>query len=176
MDLAQRLHAAVRVIPDFPKPGISFKDITPLFLDPVLVNDMVNELAAPYADQPVDKVVGIESRGFLLGPMLAERLHAGFVLMRKAGKLPGDVAATTYDLEYGTATIELHQDALRPNERVVIHDDLLATGGTAAAAGQLVQSLAANVVGYSFLFELAFLEGRSKLGKAPVHVLGQFQD
>lgn len=162
-DLQARLAQAIRIVPDFPKPGISFKDITPVFFDPVLVRDCAATMAAPFKAAGVDKVIGIESRGFLLGPLVAQELNCGFVLIRKKGKLPGNTHEVSYDLEYGSATIEAHEDALHDGDRVLIHDDLLATGGTAAAAAQLCRNKGARVEGFLFLVELAFLGGRAKL-------------
>lgn len=155
------------MVPDFPKPGIQFRDITPVLLNPALVEESVVEMTRFFRLFNPTKIIGIESRGFLLGPMLAMHLGAGFVIVRKEGRLPYQTHQTTYDLEYGTATIEMHVDAISADDRVVIHDDLLATGGTAAAAAKLVTQLGAEVVGFSFLVELKGLQGRQKLsGKA----------
>lgn len=161
--LPDRLKAAIRDVPDFPKQGILFKDITPVFLAPSLVRQLVDTLAEPFQRQGITRVVGIESRGFLLGPMIAQALDAGFVLVRKAGKLPPETEAVSYDLEYGSATIEMPVNALRPGDRVLIHDDLLATGGTAAAAAELAQVRGAEIAGFNFLVELTFLNGRARL-------------
>jgi adenine phosphoribosyltransferase len=172
--LQQRLDATIRVVNDFPKPGILFKDITPVLLDRALVQDCVEAIAHEFRDRGVTKVIGIESRGFLLGPMVAQALNAGFVIVRKKGKLPADTVEMTYDLEYGSATIEMHTDALRSGDIVLIHDDLLATGGTAAAAARLAMlQHGVRLAGFSFLVELAFLGGRPALERlAPrVHSL-----
>ncbi len=157
------LQAHIRDIPDFPKPGIVFKDITPLMADASALREAVDQLAAPARDLGVDVVIGAEARGFLLGPALALALGAGFVLARKPGKLPHDTVSAEYALEYGTDMLELHSDAVAHGARVLVHDDLLATGGTARALCQLVEQLGGRVVGCHFLVELAFLEGRKRL-------------
>ncbi len=159
--LADLIKAKVRDIPDYPKPGIVFKDITPLLGDGQALAAVVRALGAGY--QPVDKIVGIEARGFILAASVACQLGSGFVPVRKQGKLPGPTFAQSYQLEYGTATIEVHQDAFRPGERVLIVDDVLATGGTAAATASLVRRAGAEVVGVSVILELTFLGGRAKL-------------
>ena len=173
----ERLLQTIRVVPDFPKPGISFKDITPVLLDPVLVRDCVIEMANPLRNQGITKIIGIESRGFLLGPMLAQELNCGFAIVRKKGKLPSETAEISYELEYGSATIEIHRDAMGAGDKVFIHDDLLATGGTAAAAAKLAQLLGAEVVGFGFLIGLGFLGGKQKLAEfsAPVYELLGFE-
>lgn len=163
MMLADRLRNAVREVPDFPKPGISFKDITPIFLDPILMTDTAAALAAHWQGKGVTKVVGIDSRGFLFGGQMAQQLGCGLVLARKKGKLPPETVSVSYELEYGTAEIESVTHAIQPGDRVVIHDDLLATGGTALAAVKLMQMLGAEVVGFSFMIELSFLDGRKRL-------------
>ena len=157
------LKAAIRDVPDFPKKGIVFKDITTLLKDPALFRRTVDLLAVLCGDRPVDKVVAIESRGFILGGVLASRLGAGFVPVRKPGKLPAKTLRASYALEYGTDTLEIHEDALEKGERVLIVDDVIATGGTAHAAGELVDRLGAKVVAFAFLVELTFLTGREKL-------------
>jgi adenine phosphoribosyltransferase len=154
----------IRDIPDFPQPGVAFKDITPLLADGPALAQCVESLADAFADRPVDKVIGIEARGFIVAAPVAVRMGAGFVPVRKAGKLPWKVASETYQLEYGTDTLEIHQDALTDGERVLIIDDVLATGGTAAATVRLVGSLGAAVAGFGCIIELAFLGGRGKLG------------
>jgi adenine phosphoribosyltransferase len=164
-----QLIAAIRTIPDFPEPGVQFKDISVLLGNPKLLKAALDELVNPARDLHIDKVVGIESRGFILGALIAERLHAGFVPVRKAGKLPAQTISESYDLEYGSAMVEMHADALKPGDRVLIHDDVIATGGTAAATGKLVRRVAADVVAYSFLIELEALAGRSRLDGWPVH-------
>ena len=153
----------IRDIPDFPKPGIVFKDITPLMADAAALRAAVDQLAAPSRDLDVDVVVGAEARGFLLGPALALALGAGFVLARKPGKLPHDTVSAEYALEYGTDSLELHSDAVAHGARVLVHDDLLATGGTARALCSLVEQLGGQVLGCHFLIELAFLGGRERL-------------
>ena len=154
---------AVRTIPDFPSPGIQFKDITPVLAHPALFSEAVDRLKAPFVGAEVTHVIGIESRGFWFGPAVAERLGAGFIPARKPGKLPAATIAETYSLEYGTDTIEIHADALPDGARVLIHDDVIATGGTAAAAARLAARTGALVVGFSFFVELAFLGGVEKL-------------
>ncbi len=158
----------VRDVPDFPKPGILFKDITPILNDPRAFAHVENRFVAHYAHRPVTKVAGIESRGFLFGVGLAQRLGVGFVPVRKAGKLPADTISESYALEYGEATLEIHRDALDAEDRVVIIDDLLATGGTAEATVKLVERVGASVVGLAFVIELSFLGGRSRLGSHDV--------
>ena len=161
--MPDRLVAAVRTIPDFPQPGIAFKDLTPILADPDLFAEAVRQLAGPWERAGVTHVVGMDARGFWFGPSLAARLGAGFVPARKPGKLPAKTVAATYTLEYGEDTLELHADAFGPGARVLIHDDVIATGGTAAAACDLVRQLDATVVGCSFFLELAFLGGRDQL-------------
>lgn len=164
--------AKIRNIPDFPKPGILFKDITPLLADAEALAATTAHLSLPFAGQRIDAVVGMESRGFLLGPAIAMKLSAGFVPVRKPGKLPYKTLSATYELEYGTDSIEIHEDAIFQGANIVIHDDVVATGGTALAATELVQRLGGNIVGYSFIIELSFLDGASKLTSiAPVHSL-----
>lgn len=174
MLLEAELRHTIREIPDFPQKGVVFKDITPVFLRPRLVERCVEELARHFRVRDVTKVVGIESRGFLLGPMIAQQLNAGFAIVRKKGKLPEIAASVSYELEYGSATIEMAKDAVQAGDRVLIHDDLLATGGTAAAAAQLVKEIGAEVVGFSFLIVLEELGGRKALepfGAPIVHLL-----
>ena len=162
------LGAFVRDVPDFPKPGILFKDITPMLADPRALSASVERLAAPYRGAGVTKVAGIESRGFVFGVPVAERLGVGFVPVRKAGKLPHTTLSHSYALEYGEGVVEIHDDAAGPGDRVLIVDDLLATGGTAEAAVALVKRLGAEVVGVAFVIELDFLEGRNRLDGIPV--------
>jgi adenine phosphoribosyltransferase len=161
----------IRDVPDFPQPGVVYKDITPLLADHRAFAACIGSLTARFADQPIDKVVGIEARGFILAAPVAQALGAGFIPVRKAGKLPWKVASTTYELEYGTDTLEIHRDALVPGERVLLVDDVLATGGTAAATAGLIASLDATVVGFGCIIELLFLHGREKLGDLPVEAL-----
>ncbi|WP_256004198.1 adenine phosphoribosyltransferase [Pedobacter deserti] len=157
------IRAALRDVHDFPKPGIVFKDITPILKDPVLCARINEALFSEARKLDVDVVAGIESRGFLFGPALAQSLAVPFVPIRKSGKLPYTTVEQSYDLEYGSATIECHADAFEPGQKVLIHDDLLATGGTVVAASQLVAKLQAVVAGYSFVIALDFLNGRDKL-------------
>ena len=173
-DIAPRLTAAIRDVPNFPKPGIVFKDITPVLLDPVLFREATEALAAPFAREGIKHVVAIESRGFIIGAPVAQILGAGFVPFRKPGKLPHVVERVEYALEYGVDALECHRDALREGEPVLVVDDVLATGGTAAAACSLVESLGAAVVGCSFLVELTFLNGRAKLGGRRVGALVRY--
>ena len=154
----------IRDVPDFPKPGILFKDITPLLADPQALRAATEALAAPYRNNRIDLVVGIEARGFIFGTAVAGLLDVGFVPIRKPGKLPWKTRAVSYDLEYGTDTVEIHEDAASPGQKVLIVDDLLATGGTMAACCELVEGLGAEIVGCLFVVELGFLNGREKLG------------
>jgi adenine phosphoribosyltransferase len=158
------LESYIRDIPDFPKPGVVFKDITPLLADPEGFKTSIDMLAEPYAHAGVTKVLGAEARGFILGGALACKLGAGFVPARKPGKLPSATTSAQYELEYGFDTLEIHQDAVKPSDVVLIVDDVLATGGTAAAKAQLVRGAGATVAGFAFLLELDFLHGREKLG------------
>ncbi len=165
------LRSLIREIPDFPSPGIGFKDITPLLADADALADAVRRLAEAARPLRVDCVVAAEARGFLLGPALALALGAGFVLARKPGKLPYDTVSAEYLLEYGSDQLEIHTDALSRGARVLVHDDLLATGGTAATLCELVEGLGGEVVGCGFLVELAFLAGRARLAPREVHSL-----
>jgi len=162
------LRACIRSIPDFPKPGVMFRDITPLLLDPRAFDEALRRMAEPYAPGDVDAVVGAESRGFIFAAPIALRLGAGLVLVRKKGKLPADTLTATYDLEYGTDTVQMHTDAVADGARVLMVDDLLATGGTMAASCELVERAGGRIVGIEFLIELAFLGGRARLGTYPV--------
>ncbi len=168
---AERLGALIREIPDFPSAGILFRDLTPLMADADALRLAVGELAALAREMHPDLVVAAEARGFLLGPPLALELGAGFVLARKPGKLPYETVSAEYLLEYGANTLEIHSDALARGARVLVHDDLLATGGTARALCELVEQLGGEVVGCSFLIELAFLRGRAQLAGREVHAL-----
>ena len=163
--------ALVRDVPDFPKPGILFKDITPVLESPKALREVVQRMAEDARAKGADVIVGIESRGFLFGVPVALELDLPFALARKLGKLPAEKIREEYDLEYGTNTIEMHADAIRPGQRAYLVDDLLATGGTAAAASRLVKRLGGEVVGYGFLIELGFLDGREALTDAPVDAL-----
>jgi adenine phosphoribosyltransferase len=167
--------ALVRDVPDFPEPGVVFKDITPLLADPAALALAHDEIAKPFAGDGVDVVAGIEARGFMLGPPVAERLGVGFVPLRKAGKLPWHTRSVSYDLEYGRDTIEVHADAIGPSARVLIVDDVLATGGTAAAARELVARSGGEVTGVAVLLELVFLGGRERLPGERVHSVLQVE-
>lgn len=167
----KRLRNAVRDVPDFPKPGIIFKDITPVLLDPELFGMATEAMAAPFVGAGVTRVVAVESRGFLFGAPIAQRLGAGLVPVRKPGKLPSARERVQYDLEYGTDALEMHADAISARDRVLVVDDVLATGGTAQAAGRLVRTPGAEVAGFSFLIELAFLSGRERLDPLRVEAL-----
>jgi adenine phosphoribosyltransferase len=169
--LDSHLRGLIREIPDFPRPGVGFKDITPLLADPTALAHGVRGLAEYARPLEVDCVVAAEARGFLLGPALALELGAGFVLARKPGKLPYETVSAEYLLEYGAGQLEVHTDALSAGKRVLIHDDLLATGGTAAALCELVEQLGGEVVGCGFLIELAFLNGRERLAPREAHAL-----
>jgi adenine phosphoribosyltransferase len=170
--LAERL---IRAVPDFPKPGILFRDITPVLQDPEALREVVSHMTSYASDRRPDVIVGIESRGFLFGIPLALQLGLGFALVRKLGKLPAKTIREEYALEYGTNTVEIHHDAVQPGQRVLIVDDLLATGGTAAAAKRLVERLGGEVVGFSFLVELAFLDGRAALPDADISALIRYE-
>jgi adenine phosphoribosyltransferase len=165
------LHRFVRDVPDFPKPGILFRDVTPLLADARALAQAVHRLAEPFRALDVEQVMGIESRGFVLGTPVALELGAGFALVRKAGKLPWKTRRVTYELEYGSDTVEMHVDAVRPGQKVLVVDDLIATGGTAAAAVRLARDAGADVVGCAFLIELADLGGRKHLDVDRIHVL-----
>jgi adenine phosphoribosyltransferase len=166
----------IRSIRDFPIKGIMFRDITTLLKDPVAVKETLSQLLSSLKKQKIDKVVGIESRGFIFGAMLANELKAGFVPIRKPGKLPAEKESQTYQLEYGLDKIEIHKDAISKGDKVLIHDDLLATGGTAEAACKLIEKLGGEVVQISFIVELAFLNGREKLRKYEVNSLIIYED
>ena len=170
----EHLKAKIRHVPDFPKPGILFYDITTLLRDPIGLGEALDGLTEPFRDKQIDLVVGIESRGFILGAAVADRLRAGFVPVRKPGKLPSRTMTQSYDLEYGSDALEIHQDAIAQGQRVLIVDDLLATGGTARAALDLVTKTGGEVVGLAFLLELQFLNGRARLGDAPLFVALQY--
>ena len=168
------LTSKIRQVPDFPKPGILFYDITTLLADPQGFRDTIDALTTPFAGQGIDRVVGIESRGFILAAAVADRLGAGFVPIRKPGKLPSTTLGESYALEYGTDSLEIHDDALGPHHRVLVVDDVLATGGTARAAANLVQRLGSTLHGLAFLIEREFLKGRDKLAGAPVFSVLRF--
>ncbi|HPM30415.1 MAG TPA: adenine phosphoribosyltransferase [Chryseolinea sp.] len=161
--LEDEIKSAIRDVQDYPKPGIVFKDITPIFDNPLLVRKIVNALAEEYADQKIDAIASVEARGFIFGSVLANELGCRFLPIRKAGKLPFKTRSQSYALEYGTATIEIHDDAIQPGWRVLVHDDLLATGGTASATAELIKSFNGELAGFSFLVNLGFLPGEQKL-------------
>ncbi len=166
----------IRDIADFPTPGVVFKDITPVLADADALGRVVADLAAPFTNEGVTHVAGIEARGFILATPVATRLNAGFVPIRKPGKLPWQIRSIEYSLEYGTDTLELHADAVGPGDRVLLVDDVIATGGTAAAAVNLVEGLGADVVGFASYVELVFLKGRDRLNGYPTHVLVRYDD
>jgi len=174
--VAPELRTLIRDIPDFPRPGIVFKDITPLLLDPSGLAQTIEALAESAAPLGVDLVVAAEARGFVLGGALAARLGAGFIPARKPGKLPADTSSVEYALEYGVDALEVHRDALSGGARVLVHDDLLATGGTARALCTLVERAGAHVAGCLFVVELAFLRGRDRLGSHHVHSLIEYEE
>ncbi len=173
--MAEDIKKYIRSIPDFPKPGINFKDITSLLIDPAALKITLRELFDFAKNKAINKVVGIEARGFIFGTMLAERLDAGFVPVRKPGKLPGKIIKQEYALEYGSDTVEIHADAIQEGDKVLVHDDLLATGGTADAACKLVEKLGGKVVQVSFVIELSFLKGREKLKSYDVRTLVDYE-
>ncbi|HEY4563877.1 MAG TPA: adenine phosphoribosyltransferase [Thermoanaerobaculia bacterium] len=168
------LKAHIREIPDFPKPGILFYDITTLLQNPLALRMTVDRFVWLFAQRRIQKVVGIESRGFMFGPIVAYDLNAGFVPVRKPGKLPADKVRETYELEYGNDTLEMHRDAIQPGEHVLIVDDVVATGGTAAATARMVESLGGVVAGFGFIIELTFLDARKKLAGYEVASLIQY--
>jgi adenine phosphoribosyltransferase len=165
------LKAYVRDVPDYPKPGIMFKDITPLLGAADAFRASVDALAEPYAATRVDKVIGIEARGFVFAAPVAYGLHAGFIPVRKPGKLPFELEREAYELEYGTDLLEIHRDAIAPGEHVLVVDDVIATGGTAAATARLVARLGGTVVGFAFVLELGFLHGRDNISGFDIHTL-----
>jgi adenine phosphoribosyltransferase len=171
---ASRLLRHIRDVPDFPRPGILFKDITPLLQDADSLREACDLLAEPFTKARIDLVVGIESRGFIFGVPVALALGAGFSIARKQGKLPWKTRRESYELEYGSAEIEMHADAVRPGQRVLVIDDVIATGGTAAATARLVRALGGEVVAASFLIELAFLDGRKALDGVPIEAVLRF--
>lgn len=171
----QDLGALIENVPDFPKPGIVFKDITPLLADPAGLSLAVELITQPFRSKSVCKVVGAESRGFIFGTAVARNLSAGFVPIRKPGKLPRKVISEDYELEYGTDRMEIHQDAVRKGDRILLVDDLLATGGTIAACCRLVESLGGEIVGVAFLIELAFLKGRDRISQYPIHSVLRYE-
>jgi adenine phosphoribosyltransferase len=171
---ADDLRAKIREVPDFPKPGILFYDITTLLKDAAAFREAIDLMIEPFRDKKIDVVVGMESRGFIFSAPMAYQLEAGFVPVRKLGKLPAETVSVEYALEYGTNTLEIHKDALMPGQRVLIVDDLLATGGTVIGTIELVQQLKADVAGLAFLVELLFLRGRERLKQYDVHSVVQY--
>ncbi len=167
----ERLKERIRDIPDFPRPGILFKDITPLVKNPGTLRLTVHQLLQPFLGEPINAVAGMEARGFIFGSLVAWELGVGFIPLRKPGKLPYDVHAVAYDLEYGSAALEAHIDAVEKGDRVLLIDDLLATGGTAKASCELIEGLGAEVAGCAFVIELDALKGRQKLAAYRVHSL-----
>jgi adenine phosphoribosyltransferase len=167
----EEIRSLIRDVPDFPEPGIVFKDITPVLADPIAFSTIIDLIVVHFGRGNVDKVVGIEARGFILGAPVAYHFGAGVIPVRKAGKLPSETEGEEYDLEYGTATLEIHRDAVTPGERVLVVDDVLATGGTARAAVNLVERIGGNVCGVACLIELGFLGGREKLRDHDVFTL-----
>ncbi len=174
--MAEDLKQYIRSVKDFPKPGIMFRDITTILKDPVALKLTAKMLFEKAENLDITKVVGIESRGFIFGSMLADKLDVGFVLIRKPGKLPAETLKETYALEYGTDTIEIHKDAIKPGDKVLLHDDLLATGGTAEAACKLIEKLGGKVLQASFIIELSFLKGREHLKNYDVQSLVDYKD
>ncbi len=170
MQIETRIQQAIRNVPDFPKPGIQFKDITPIFLDPALCNDIADATIERLPEIP-DAICAIESRGFFLGMLLSHKLNVPLFPVRKAGKLPAKTRAYTYDLEYGSATLEIHTGVVQPGWKVLVNDDLLATGGTAVAAAELVKAEGGIVAGFAFIVELSFLKGLEKLDQYNADIL-----
>lgn len=168
------LKSLIREVPDFPKPGINFYDITTLIKEPAGLQHSIDRLRAPFDGKPVDVVLGIEARGFIFAPAVAYALNVGFVPVRKPKKLPSKVEFWEYELEYGTDRLEIHEDAIQPGQRVAVIDDVLATGGTAAAAARLIEKLGGQVAGFSFLMELGFLNGRRLLKNYDIHAVLEY--
>lgn len=167
----QRLESKIRAIPGFPKPGVVFRDITPLVSDPAMLRLAVHQLVQPFIGEPIDAVAGMEARGFIFGALSAQELNVGFVPLRKPGKLPYDVQSVSYKLEYGTASLEAHIDAINPGDRILLIDDLIATGGTASASCELVERLGGEIAACAFVIELDDLGGRGRLPGRQVHSL-----
>ena len=167
----KELDQYIRNIPDFPEPGIQFKDITPLIKEPQILKIAIKKLIAPFIDEKINAVVGMEARGFIFGSLAAWELGVSFIPLRKPNKLPYKVESLSYDLEYGKSALEIHVDALNKNDRVLLVDDLIATGGTAVASCKLIEKLGAEIIGCAFVIELDFLNGRKKLSKYDIHSL-----
>lgn len=170
-----RLSQYVRDVPDYPKPGVTFKDITPVLSEPSAFSHAVAAIGAPFVEARFDKVLGVEARGFVFAAPVALEHRAGFVPVRKPGKLPGAIERERYELEYGSDLLEIHRDALAPGDRVLVVDDVLATGGTAAATVRLARRLGADVVGCAFLLELAFLNGRERIHECAIHAVLRYE-
>ena len=173
--LVADLKKTIRQIPDFPKPGINFYDVSPLFRNPAAFGSAMDRMVERYRGEKLDALSGIEARGFIVASVLAHRLGSGLIMVRKPGKLPADTIGENFRLEYGEARLEIHRDAVEKDQRVVVVDDLLATGGTASAAGRLLERLGARVEGYGFMVELDFLKGREELGTAGVFSLIRYE-
>jgi adenine phosphoribosyltransferase len=169
--ISERLDKAIREVPNFPKEGINFKDITPLLMDAQLTNDIIDTFINQLNGMKLDAIVGIESRGFLFGFLLANKMGVPFIPIRKVGKLPGETLKYKYDLEYGSAEVEVHKSDIKTGWNVLVHDDLLATGGTACAAAELIQRLDAKVAGFAFVISLDFLNGKEKLKQYSDHII-----
>ena len=169
--ISDKLDKAIRTVPDFPKEGINFKDITPLLMDAQLTNGIIDAFVNELKGMRLDAIVGIESRGFLFGFLLANKLNIPFVPIRKVGKLPGETLKYKYDLEYGSAEVEIHKNDIKKDWNILVHDDLLATGGTACAAAELIQMLGAKVAGFAFVVSLDFLNGKEKLKQYSDHII-----
>jgi adenine phosphoribosyltransferase len=163
--ISQKIDTAIREVSDFPKPGINFKDITTLLLDPVISNEIIDAFIERLKGKKIDAIVGVESRGFLFGFLLANKMKIPFIPIRKVGKLPGETLKYKYDLEYGSAEVEVHKSDIKKGWNIVVHDDLLASGGTACAASELIQKLGANVAAFTFVISLDYLNGSEKLEK-----------
>lgn len=161
--IAERMHSLIREIPDFPRKGVIFKDITPILKDVTLCRDMSKAIHQRFANDKIDGIACLESRGFWFGVVISQMMNVPFIPMRKKGKLPGSVVTCNYNLEYGTACLEMHADAINKGDNILIHDDVLATGGTASAASQLIEGVGGTVAGFAFLLELRSLEGKNKL-------------
>lgn len=169
VSLEDRIKEAIRDVHDYPKPGIVFKDIAPMLAQPALMDDMIHSIVDRWQGERIDAVAAIEARGFIFGSLLAHAMKCAFIPVRKVGKLPYQTVAQEYSLEYGTATLEMHVDAIKPGMRVLVHDDLLATGGTATATGQLIKRLDGEIAGFSFLINLGFLPGEASLKEKFAH-------
>ncbi|MDP3883038.1 MAG: adenine phosphoribosyltransferase [Candidatus Staskawiczbacteria bacterium] len=173
--ISHKIKAKIREIPDWPKPGVNFKDITPLLEDKKLFSLTIDRLCAPYENEKIDKIIGIDARGFLLASAMAYKLKTGVAIIRKKGKLPSKTVSKQYALEYGSNTIEMHQDSILPGEKILLVDDVLATGGTMAAAVNLVKKLKGEIIGIEFLIELSFLNGKNALKGQKINSLIKYE-